>query len=350
MLAAIAAVVVAAVALAVVLSRSGGGGGGGGEAGGREETISLQPAAATGPDPFTPSTAEAGATTAPPTTPAPSSPAPSGNGTVRQYEGSRPGLYGGTMNRSSCDVERQISYLTSEPPKNRAFAKALRIRPGDVPDYLRALSPLVLRADTWVTNHSYRDGEPRPYQAVLQAGTAVMVDDRGAPRVRCACGNPLGDPVVTGKAPRPVGTPWPGYSLSRTVVVKPAPKPVEKFVVLDTETGRWMTREAGDSNADRDGATTAPTTEPTDGTTAPPSSPDTGTAPPSSVPPQRPESPADPGTSQAPEPPPDTDTQGPGDGSEPPPPPGDTTGQPPPGNGSPEAPPSQEQEPPPASP
>ncbi|MEU6487474.1 DUF6777 domain-containing protein [Streptomyces sp. NPDC046887] len=350
MLAAIAAVVVAAVVLAFVLARSGGNGGGG-EASGGQETIRLQPAAATGPDPFTPSTAEKTAASASPSTPAPSSPAPSGNGTVRQYEGSRPGLYGGTRNRASCDVERQITYLTAEPAKNKAFAGALRIRPGDVPDYLRSLSPLVLRADTWVTNHGYRDGAARPYQAVLQAGTAVLVDDRGAPRVRCACGNPLGDPVVTGKAPRTVGTPWPGYSLSRTVVVKPAPKPVEKFVIVDTGTGDWMTRETGDSNADRDRPTTPPATEPTDGTTAPTTSPATETGPPTSVPPEQPEpeSPADTGgTSQAPEPPPDTDTQGPGTGTEPPP--GDTTTGPPPGNGSPAAPPSQEPVPPPSAP
>ena len=30
---------------------------------------------------------------------------------------------------------------------------------------------------------------------VLQAGTAVMVDDRGVPRAKCSCGNPLREPI-----------------------------------------------------------------------------------------------------------------------------------------------------------
>jgi hypothetical protein len=51
--------------------------------------------------------------------------------------------------------------------------------------------------DVRVTNYDYKDGEATPYQAVLQAGTAMLVDDRGVPRVKCNCGNPLAEPQGT---------------------------------------------------------------------------------------------------------------------------------------------------------
>jgi hypothetical protein len=64
----------------------------------------------------------------------------------------------------------------------------------DIPQFLDALTPVRLRYDTRVTNHGFRDGEARPFQAILQAGTAVLVDRHGVPRNRCSCGNPLTEP------------------------------------------------------------------------------------------------------------------------------------------------------------
>ncbi|MDN3293222.1 hypothetical protein QWM81_03985 [Streptomyces ficellus] len=320
-----ATAVVVAVVLAVVLTRPDGDGGG---TGGGSGTLSLQSAAATGPDPFTDSTARDDPDASPsPTVQVPTTPPPPGANTVRQYEGSRPGLYGGTRKVASCDVERQIRYLTAEPAKNRAFASALRIQPPTVPDYLRSLTPLRLRADTWVTNHGYRDGAPQPYQAALQSGTAVLVDNRGAPRVRCACGNPLADPVITRTAPRPVGTPWPGFRVSNTVVVKPAVRVVKVFVIVDIESGDWVVRKPGDSDADNDRETKPPSISPTDtGTSPPPSSPEP--TPPPSPSPQAPESPgtteppvepetADTGTATEEAPPADTATEQPPEGGSP---------------------------------
>ncbi|WP_344360387.1 DUF6777 domain-containing protein [Streptomyces gobitricini] len=310
--------------MAVVLTRPGGGGKDGG-AGGGGGTISLQNAAATGPDPFTESTARDPVVSASPSVQVPTTQPPPGDNAVRQYDGSRRGLYGGTKNAASCDVERQIEYLAAEPAKNRAFADALRIQPPTVPDHLRSLTPLRLRADTWVTNHGYRDGAPRAYQAVLQAGTAVLVDNRGVPRVRCACGNPLGEPVIPRTAPRPVGTPWPGYRMSNTVVVKPAPRVVKVFVIVDIDTGEWVVRRPGDSNADRDRETEAPTTAPTGTATSPtPSSPE----------PQPPSSPSD----QPPEPQPPVSPQTPDTGTTTEPPPGETTTEQSPDDGPPTAP------------
>ncbi|WP_369142518.1 DUF6777 domain-containing protein [Streptomyces sp. R44] len=234
------AVLVAAAALAVVLTnRPDGtsdttGSGGGGE-------VFLQNAAATGPDPFTRSTARADGGSAPPASLPPRT-APA----LPEVSGSTPGLYGGTKSVSSCDVEQQVRYLSGEPAKNTAFAKVVGVSPNDVPGYLRSLTPLQLRVDTRVTNHGFRDGAATSYQAVLQSGTAVMVDGHGVPRVRCACGNPLTVPVAQ-KAPRTTGTPWQGYSSQQVVVVAPSVTVVNVFVVYDPQDDGWFARIHGDT-------------------------------------------------------------------------------------------------------
>ncbi|MFD0428280.1 DUF6777 domain-containing protein [Streptomyces zhihengii] len=225
----------------VVLTRPGGSG-----SGSAEGEVFLQAASADGPDPFTGSTAR---DTSPAPAPSTSKPAPSASGTnvTRAVGGATPGLYGGTRDVASCDVEQQIRSLGADASKNEAFAGAQDISPGQVPAYLRSLTPVQLRMDTRVTNHGFRDGKATPYQAVLQSGTAVLVDDRGIPRVRCACGNPLRPPVAQETTPKQTGTPWPGYRASQVVVVTPAPRDVETFVLYDPKTGEWIARPAGDT-------------------------------------------------------------------------------------------------------
>ncbi|WP_392876384.1 DUF6777 domain-containing protein [Streptomyces sp. LN499] len=233
----IAAVIVAVAVMAVVFIRPDGGSTARGE-------IFLQPAGSAGQDPFTDSTSRSSAPATPTTAPTPTR---TGVGVTQGVDGSTPGLYGGTRKVASCDVEKQIKALTAEPDKNSAFAGVLGIDPSDVPAYLRTLTPVQLRLDTRVTNHGFRDGSATSYQAVLQAGTAVLVDDRGVPRVRCACGNPLLEPVPLKGGPEVKGEPWPGYRSSNVVVVKPAPRVVKKFVMYDPKSGDWFSRDAGDT-------------------------------------------------------------------------------------------------------
>ncbi len=135
--------------------------------------------------------------------------------------------------------------VPAAPEKNRAFASVQKIEPSAVPECLRSLTPVQLRTDTRVTNHGFRDGKAMAYQAVLQAGTAVLVDDRGVPRVRCACGNLLLPPVAQESTPKQTGKAWPGYRASDVVVVEPSSKPVDEFVMVDPENGDWFTRPAG---------------------------------------------------------------------------------------------------------
>lgn len=236
-LAAALVAVAAAVALAVVLTRPSGTPAKGGE-------LFLQPAASAGQDPFTESTVTTPGVQEPRPTPTGSEPA-TGTITTRSVSGAQPGLYGGTQDLASCDVEKQIRALAAEPARNSAFASALGIQPADVPRHLRSLTPVQLRLDTRVTNHGYKDGTATPYQAVLEAGTAVLVDDRGVPRVRCACGNPLGPPVPLKPYSQRHGQPWAAYRPQNVVVIAPSETIVNKIVIYDHEDHRWYERDRG---------------------------------------------------------------------------------------------------------
>ncbi|MCX5095208.1 hypothetical protein OOK36_41460 [Streptomyces sp. NBC_00365] len=245
----ITGVVVAGVVIGVVLSRWGGtsGTGSGGE-------VFLQAANKSGPDPFTESTAKSDSTA--PVTPA--ADMPESANVTRGVSGSAPGLYGGTRNTASCDVEKQIKALQAEPAKNKAFASVADVQPTEVPAYLRSLTPVQLRMDTRVTNHGYRDGAATDYQAVLQTGTAVLVDGHGVPRVRCACGNPLTPAVAQRAVPRRTGDTWPSYRSQNVVVVVPAKTAVDVFVIYDPHRDEWVGRHRGDTDGRRDEKTYLP--------------------------------------------------------------------------------------------
>lgn len=308
-----------ALAISAALGLAGCSGGGDKDTadGGRE--LFLQPVAAQGPDPFTASTAKTAATP-PPVTRSPQ-PSPTGSATpqgTRSIEGGTPGLYGGTHSVGSCDVDRQVRFLTADQAKARAFAQASGIDRADVPGFLRGLTPVVLRADTRVTNHGFRGGSATSFQSVLQTGTAVLVDDRGLPRVRCACGNPLKPPVAFQGAPRHNGQQWSGYQPTRVVVVTPAPRPIINITIVNIVDNTWIERKIGDEDADQDRATKPPV-PPT------PPAPTTPAKPPTSPSAKDPDSPdpSDPDASDPGERDPDE-----GDPSEQSPDQGDTPGRP----------------------
>ncbi|MFF1393348.1 DUF6777 domain-containing protein [Streptomyces sp. NPDC058287] len=298
---ALGVLIVAAVVLAVVLTSSGGGGGGGSAAG---DELFLQSADSSGPDPYTESSTRKGATaTTPSALPSASGTGPSENANiVRGVEGSAPGLYGGTRNVSSCDVEKQIRTLGAEPDKNKAFASVLGLDPSGVPAYLRSLTPVQLRLDTRVTNHGFRDGAATAFQSVLQSGTAVLVNDHGEPRVRCSCGNPLLAPVPLQGSVKRQGKAWPGYKSSNVVVVSPAPQPVNRFVMYDPETEGWFTRTAGTTGGSDRKTTprTPPGASPSSASTAPSSGTSQSSQPSESSESSQPPSSEAPGASSAP--------------------------------------------------
>ncbi|MET9701167.1 DUF6777 domain-containing protein [Streptomyces sp. NPDC006529] len=238
------------------------------------QDVVLQPVASAGPDPFSTSTATA--ESAPLQPPVPNA---TGEG-IRTVGGATPGLYGGTQRLGSCDVERQVGYLTSDDAKAKAFAEASGIERPKIPEFLRGLTPLVLRADTRVTGHGFKDGRATGFQSVLQAGTAVLVDDHGMPRVRCACGNPLQSPRTANGAPVLKGDQWTGYDPHQVIVIEPTVQVIDSFVIANIADNTWIERKSGDDGAQDKTPRVPPPHDPADGIApADPASPAHPTAP-----------------------------------------------------------------------
>ncbi|MDO9496981.1 MAG: hypothetical protein Q7J48_14845 [Nocardioides sp.] len=226
------------------------------EASGDTDVVVLEPAAVEVPDPFTDSvavaeqpimvdpepTAEA--------TAAPEGTTGAGGGVVL---GSAPGLYGGTQDQQACDQDQMVEFLEDDQDKAEAWAKAQDIETDEIPRFIDGLTPVVLRRDTRVVNHGYHDGRATPYAAVLQAGSAVLVDEYGIPRAKCSCGNPLGEarPVTT--ATRYRGNQWLGFDPERVVVVKVDVK-VSVIVLVDPQ-GEPFGRPVGTSGSEDTEAT-----------------------------------------------------------------------------------------------
>jgi hypothetical protein len=168
--------------------------------------------------------------------------------------GDRVGLYGGSLDRVLCDRERLVADLESDPVKVEAWSGVLDV--DDVRSYVRTLTPVLLRADTRVTNHGYSGQRATSYQSVLEAGTIVLIDDHGTPRVRCARGSPLSDPRSSSE-PAAAEDEWPGYDAERLLLVQPAQQPMAQVTVVDLTTGGLAAVPIGagpQQPADRPGA------------------------------------------------------------------------------------------------
>ena len=181
--------------------------------------------------------------------------------TIPTISGDVPALYGGSRNEHVCDRQKLIAFLDDNPDKAAAWAGVLGIDPADIATYIGTLTPLQLRADTRVTNHGFVDGHATSLQSVLQAGTAVLVDDHGRPRVKCGCGNPLLEPVATPVTPVYTGDDWPDFNPHNVSAVSSAGSQVSRFVVYDLRTGDTFYRPRG-TDGDQDEPTT-PTPMPT---------------------------------------------------------------------------------------
>ncbi|MFE3291347.1 DUF6777 domain-containing protein, partial [Rhodococcus sp. NPDC059234] len=165
------------------------------------------------------------------------------DGAPARVAGDRTGLYGGSLDRPLCDRAKLVDGLQQDPAKLAAWSQTFDIE--DVPSFVRGLTPVLLRADTRVTSYGYADGKADPSQAVLEAGTIVLVDDHGMPRVRCARGNPLQSPGTADPNPRAV--PWAGFDPARIVVVRPAASVMTELSVVDVSTGALMQVPVGDA-------------------------------------------------------------------------------------------------------
>jgi hypothetical protein len=112
------------------------------------------------------------------------------------------GPFGGTGSDLVCDRELLIESLQARPDRLREWARIIGVDPTPraVARYIRTLRPVTLTTDVRVTNHSFVNGRAVPFQSILQAGTAVLVDRDGNYIARCRCGNPLAEPIFIPEA------------------------------------------------------------------------------------------------------------------------------------------------------
>jgi hypothetical protein len=182
-----------------------------------------------------------------------------------RFPADTPGLYGGTRNNGACDPAAMVAFLQANPEKAAAWAGVLGISAASIPGYVSELTPVILRSDTYVTNHGFSNGQATTLTSVLQAGTAVMVDKFGTPRVKCFCGNPL-TPVIVPASPRFVGTAWPLFTETRVTVITSTTTVIKTYTLVDPVTAEVFERPIGSSGSvDRpvSGGPGTPTPEPT---------------------------------------------------------------------------------------
>jgi hypothetical protein len=183
--------------------------------------------------------------------------APHPGHTQAELNGGSEGLYAGTSGGSSCDRESVASAIGARGlAYAAAWADAVNAAGGErasgsvqslseLRRYMDELTPVLLRYDTLVTNHRSVDSELLPFQAVLQAGTAVLVDSLGMPRIRCADGAPLTASRAIDGEPSVVGRPWSGFALAGTVTVTPSAEGVRQFGLIDPSSGATFRRPVG---------------------------------------------------------------------------------------------------------
>ena len=178
------------------------------------------------------------------------------DGPLQYAVGTDPGLYGGSKDSTVCNRGEIIAFLEANPDKAQAWADAQAIPVEDIRGFVESLTPGVLLHDTRVTNHGFAGGVANPIQSVLQAGTAVLIDETGIPRVKCACGNPLRKPVAQTRSVV-VGQEWDGFDESRVVAVEGGAA-TDSFELTDIDSGEVFERVAGTvGDADLESAASA---------------------------------------------------------------------------------------------
>jgi hypothetical protein len=143
--------------------------------------------------------------------------------------GGATGEFGGSTKPGTCAIAQLKKFLTApeNSAKAREWARVLHIEPDRISGYIDQLTPVVLRHDTLVTNHEYKHGKAVPFDALLQAGIAILVDQQGLPAVKCSCGNPLRPSKANIKKTsvrfKAGNKKWSGFQRNHIVIVEPPP-------------------------------------------------------------------------------------------------------------------------------
>jgi hypothetical protein len=228
----VAALVAAVAAATVVLLSSGGSGTDTANA----QTIHFQSPTDPGDNAFTP------ATDAPGNTTVRYPPASSGGGGVSPSSepSSGHGTFGGSGSDYVCDREKLIKELLARPDRMRGWAETLGVDPTPqaVAKYIRGLRPVTLTQDTQITDYAFLNGHVVGYQAILQAGTAVLVDKYGRPVAKCRCGNPVTEADYSIKDAKCPGCP-PNYTPPPRCKYRPY-DPYDQQYSPDPSTGEYL--------------------------------------------------------------------------------------------------------------
>lgn len=168
---------------------------------------------------------------------------------VAGVAGTAEGVFAGTEGVAPCAPDDLIEELDPAAPETGAWADIQEIDVASIPEFVDGLTATVLAADTRITDHRFVDGEAVPSQAVLQVGTAVLIDEFGEPQVRCSSGSPLAPPEAVEGTTRYVGSAWDTFEPAATVAVVASPDPVVEFVLTDVSGGPDFIRPVGSSGA-----------------------------------------------------------------------------------------------------
>ncbi|GLZ47195.1 hypothetical protein Acsp06_33800 [Actinomycetospora sp. NBRC 106375] len=167
--------------------------------------------------------------------------------TTGRHSGTTPGLYGGSGS-NTCDREQLSRFLGEHPDRAAGWASVLGLQDSStssISRYVDGLTSVVLRSDTYVTNHGWVGGHVTSWASVLQAGTAVLVDRYGNPVTRCFCGNPLSAPQSFSSVAY-YGPRWYSFtSNSITVINHQTTTVTNNYTIVDVHTGRGWDRPVG---------------------------------------------------------------------------------------------------------
>lgn len=155
-------------------------------------------------------------------------------GSAGEISGGTDGLFADNGGGPSCDVQSLVSNLQVDESRAQAWAEVLGTRSEEIPQFVENLKPVLLRSDTSVTSHGYANGQYTAYPAVLQAGTAVFINDRGEPTVKCFNGNPLTKGEFNPQS-RYTGSAWEHFRAGAVTSIQPNPTMIQNPKLTDID-------------------------------------------------------------------------------------------------------------------
>jgi len=155
-------------------------------------------------------------------------------GTGGAVSGDAEALYATPGPAPACDVAGMTAALASDPARARAWGGALGLADPS------GLTPVLLRSDLSVVEHTYARGADVANPVILKAGTAILVDAAGEPRVKCQNGNPLTAGRTPDRAGGFLGDPWSFFAPTTVITVSPG-ESRPALTVLDLSTGDLTT-------------------------------------------------------------------------------------------------------------